>query len=645
VLRRLRSGLVALLGASRPSEGGASPAEVERFVALPLDRTVPVTAPPGLVADVVDLVVTLDVDDVSDRPDVIARLGEVAQETGWHLIVVVYEAEEAVGKVHAPPVVPPTLPLLEGRVARGWSTAVGWAVPHLQGTRAVLLDSTVVVSALHLRRLVGELGDGDEGPVVVQGVLRRVDGTVATAGALRLSPLVAPASLLEGHPAEDSERLGLVDVFAADAPVLAVRSSGLTAPPPTTDMRLAVAGLSREVARRAGPRARVVSTPCGRSLETRPPVRSLDAGAQDLLVAWRALSDVDGPRALARLGFEVTLDVPVSPVPPGERAGIRVSRPLLRRSVGRAALVLEPTPRLRWSLKTAAWPGERGDDWGDTHFARDLARALTGLGQDVVVDRRLSHARPGSDDLDDVSLVLRGLDRTPLSPSALNVLWVISHPDLVSPGELGSFDLRFAASETWAGRVSDETGHAVEPLLQATDPGRFAPGPVDAELVSDVLFVGRTRGVFRPVVRDAVAAGLDVSVWGDGWSGLVPPGVVRGESLPNERLPAAYRSARVVLNDHWADMAREGFVSNRIFDALATGAPVVSDSVPGLSDSLGGLVRTYETPDDLRRIVLDIEREPEEARAERARSVAEHHSFDARARLLLDRVLVRLRTA
>ena len=78
----------------------------------------------------------------------------------------------------------------------------------------------------------------------------------------------------------------------------------------------------------------------------------------------------------------------------------------------------------------------------------------------------------------------------------------------------------------------------------------------------------------------------------------------------------------LVLNDHWADMAREGFVSNRIFDALATGAPVVSDSVPGLSDSLGGLVRTYETPDDLRRIVLDIEREPEEARAERARSVA-----------------------
>lgn len=619
-----------------------APSEPERLVALPLDRAVSVSAPADLYAGVVDLVVTLDVDDVSERPTVVERLGEVARETGWHLLVVVYEAEEAVGKVHAPPIVPDSLPLLEPRVARGWSTAIGWAVPHLRGTRAVLLDSTAVVAADRLRALVDALGDGEEGPVAAQAVLRRGSGTVATAGALHLSALVAPASLLDGHPPEDSDRLGVADVFAADAPAVAVRSAVLAAPPPTTDMRLAVAGLTWQAARRVGPRARIVSVPSGRSYETRPPVRSLDAGAQGLLATWRGLRDGDGPRALRELGWTVVDDVPV-PAGADGGAAVRVSRPVLARSGPRAADVVEGAPLLRWSLKTAAHPDARGDHWGDTHFAGDLASALRRLGQEVVIDARESHVRPGSDHLDDVSLVLRGLDRTPLNPRALNVLWVISHPDLVGADELAGFDLRFAASTTWSARSSTPASPVV-PLLQATDPSRFAPGAVDEELASDVLFVGRTRGVFRPVVRDAVAAGLDVTVWGDGWAGLVPDGVVRGESLRPERLPAAYRSARVVLNDHWADMAREGFFSNRIFDALATGAAVVSDEVPGLGEVFGADVRTYSTAEDLRRVVLEIGSEPAAARAARAARVAAAHSFDARALTLLDHVLAARRS-
>ena len=640
MIGRLRRGVGASVRKVRGGRDADPPvaSEPERLVALPLDRAVSVSAPVDVSTDVVDLVVTLDVDDVVERPVVVERLGEVARETGWHLLVVVYEAEEAVGKVHAPPVVPDSLPLLEPRVARGWSTAIGWAVPHLRGTRAVLLDSTAVVSADRLRALVDELGDGEEGPVAAQAVLRRSSGTVATAGALHLSALVAPASLLDGHPAEDSDRLGVAEVFAADAPAVAVRSSALAAPPPTTDMRLAVAGLTWAAARRVGPRARIVSVPSGRSYETRPPVRSLDAGAQDLLATWRGLRDEDGPGALRELGWSVVDDVPV---PAGADGGtaVRVSRPVLARSGPSAVDVVEGTPVLRWSIKTAAHPDARGDHWGDTHFARDLALSLRRLGQEVVIDARESHVRPRSDHLDDVSLVLRGLDRTPLNPRALNVLWVISHPDLVSVDELAGFDLRFAASTSWSARTSTPESPVV-PLLQATDPSRFAPGAVDEQLASDVLFVGRTRGVFRPVVRDAVTAGLDVTVWGDGWSGLVPEGVVRGESLSSESLPAAYRSARVVLNDHWSDMAREGFLSNRVFDALAAGAAVVSDDVPGLRETFGEDVRTYTTPEDLRQAVAEVGDESQAVRTARATRVAAAHSFDARARVLLDTVLI-----
>src|SRR4029450_6877770 len=96
-----------------------------------------------------------------------------------------------------------------------------------------------------------------------------------------------------------------------------------------------------------------------------------------------------------------------------------------------------------------------------------------------------------------------------------------------------------------------------------------------------VLFVGNSRRVLRPVVRDALAAGLPLAVYGDLWSGLGPEGVVRGRWGPNDQLAAAYRSAGVVLNDHHNDMRAEGFVSNRLFDAGASGARVITDPVPG----------------------------------------------------------------
>ncbi|MDQ3726421.1 MAG: glycosyltransferase, partial [Actinomycetota bacterium] len=63
-------------------------------------------------------------------------------------------------------------------------------------------------------------------------------------------------------------------------------------------------------------------------------------------------------------------------------------------------------------------------------------------------------------------------------------------------------------------------------------------------------------------------------------------------------------SAKVVLCDHWDDMREHGFVSNRIYDALACGATVISDAVPGLERFEG--VLTYETPEELARLVDEV---------------------------------------
>ena len=46
-------------------------------------------------------------------------------------------------------------------------------------------------------------------------------------------------------------------------------------------------------------------------------------------------------------------------------------------------------------------------------------------------------------------------------------------------------------------------------------------------------------------------------------------------------------------------MRADGFVSNRLFDAVASGARVVTDPVDGLAELFGPSVQGYETPDDL----------------------------------------------
>ena len=62
---------------------------------------------------------------------------------------------------------------------------------------------------------------------------------------------------------------------------------------------------------------------------------------------------------------------------------------------------------------------------------------------------------------------------------------------------------------------------------------------------------------------------------------LVDPRFVKGEGIPNHELARYYSSAAIVLNDHWDDMRAEGFISNRLYDALACGAFVISDHLDG----------------------------------------------------------------
>jgi hypothetical protein len=307
-----------------------------------------------------------------------------------------------------------------------------------------------------------------------------------------------------------------------------------------------------------------------------------------------------------------------------------------RVSLERMAAQQPGSDHLRIVITIAAPSARVTRRWGDWHLAEGLTRSLRRRGH-VVHIQALDEVGTG-DASADVHLVLRGSAPVPRHGRSRRVLWVISHPEAVSTEECDEADLVLVASEVFAADLRGRTSTPVEVLLQATDPTRFTRRSPEPRHAHAIAAVAMTRHVFRPSVRLALEAGLRPAIYGGGWEEFVDPELVVARFVPNERLPIVYSSVGVLLNDHWDTMRGWGFVSNRLFDGLACGTPIVSDHLPELSDLFGDAVATFHTADDLREAVDHALDDPIGARrradAGRAEVLA-HHTFDHRAEQLV----------
>ena len=82
-----------------------------------------------------------------------------------------------------------------------------------------------------------------------------------------------------------------------------------------------------------------------------------------------------------------------------------------------------------------------------------------------------------------------------------------------------------------------------------------------------------------------------------------------------------------------------GFVSNRLFDALACETPVISEHLTEIAELFDGAVMTYRQPAELRTLIESVleDRDGARERAARGRALVEQqHTFDHRSAQLLD---------
>jgi len=183
-------------------------------------------------------------------------------------------------------------------------------------------------------------------------------------------------------------------------------------------------------------------------------------------------------------------------------------------------------------------------------------------------------------------------------------------------------------------------GVPVSVLMQGFDADSMYPD--DALKTEDVVFVGSNHSGMqggRPIIDLVVKAGLPIKIWGRGWEKHAAAPNLVAEFLPNAELGDLYRRSKIVLCDHMPSMRTNGYVSNRIFDALACGVAVISDRIAGLPEEFAPFVRLCGTVDELTAAVADILAEGPEKVEERqrfARSMRDRHSLQRRATTILD---------
>lgn len=539
--------------------------------------------------------------------------------------------------------VPSAVTVVTGPPDAGPALALA-VVPGLVEREVVVqLDATSCPRPGWAAALAGVLVD----PAVLAAgsVVVREDGGLESAGTAFPRGGGLPTPFLAGRPEPESALVVDADFSALAGPGVAFRAADLAevgGPDALLGGHLAAVDLGLRLADLRPGRHVVVPTAVLDRTGPVPDGRPW-ADRRVLLERWRDRLPGDDHRLWALLDRRVLGHRVVEPLRGPRDRRLWPTEAVLEPRAGWRPVgdVVEGRPPLRWAIKNAAPAGEAGEQWGDTHFARQLADALRRLGQEVRVDHRPDFHR---DDAwrDDVVLVLRGRRAHPPACDQVNLLWMISHPDWLGEWEWLGYDVVYAASATWPETLTARTGTRCVPLLQCTDPEVFHPGLAEPDTGERLLFVGNSRNAYRPMVHWALEHDLPLGVYGSAWDGVVPDDRLRATYLPNDRVGAAYRSAGLVLNDHWDDMRAHGFLSNRLFDAVASGARVVTDDVAGLRDVFGPAVQVARSAAELAALAglagEDRDRVFGDDAARRAQAAEVHrlHSFDARAGRLLD---------
>lgn len=255
--------------------------------------------------------------------------------------------------------------------------------------------------------------------------------------------------------------------------------------------------------------------------------------------------------------------------------------------------------------------------WGDYIMAKNLKWELINkLGMNVVIDTLFDNREYGAEKY----FYMAGYDKFRVNPIKTNYLWIYSHP-MQKTYLQNNFSKIFVASKNFMYQIEEELGSASRsklyylPQIFVCNTELDTQNNNNSNYTYNISFIGNSRNVYRDSVKTILDGGYRLNIWGKGWSKIIPDEYQNKVSIKwinNSELRKVLRASKIIINDHWPDMRKEGFISMKTYEFMANKAFFITDKVMYV-DEIGQFV-TYETNEELKSKLNYYLSRPEERR-------------------------------
>lgn len=166
---------------------------------------------------------------------------------------------------------------------------------------------------------------------------------------------------------------------------------------------------------------------------------------------------------------------------------------------------------------------------------------------------------------------------------------------------IADYALLLASSRQAAYFMSQRVGKLVRLLRIATNPDRFNLAGHPATPALDYVFTGS----YWQAARDVVAALASLpphfrgAIYGKNWEQVEEVSHLYRGFVPYEDIPLAYQQAAIVIDDANHVTKYWGAANSRVFDALAAGCLVITNSESVSDEVFAGKLPVYRSPADL----------------------------------------------
>lgn len=241
-------------------------------------------------------------------------------------------------------------------------------------------------------------------------------------------------------------------------------------------------------------------------------------------------------------------------------------------------------------------------------------------------------------------------DLTSLGPKAaglLKICWMRNWFDRwAGKPFFSNWDIRLCSSLQAATHIMERYGFTPSILRIATNPTRFRPRP--EEKLYDYVFTGSYWGAARDIEQiDPASIGLRFALFGKNWERHPQFQAYCKGFAPYHAMPRIYNQSRILVDDANGVTKEWGSVNSRVFDALASGIMVITNSATGSAEVFKDQLPVYLSPQSLREALTRYLDDPQlyrETLAPLRAEVLAHHTYDIRAQELTKIIATYLQT-